>query len=932
MKKFSLIVYLAFSISIGFAQTNKQELGHDDVLNWNRISQKVLSNDGKTIVYKQEPWKGDAHLFIVSSEGEKIADFVGGTSAQFSNDSRFVVFRQKPLEKVLHDLKVKKTKKEDLPLDALVIFDLKTNTYRKIENLKSFLLPEKWEGWMAYQYKSPKDTTKTEKDEKKKAPKESDKNGFPLLIKNLVTSDSILIPFVTDFQFAKEKERIFIRTSGKKGEWEAGIYAFELSSKKKHAILTHKAEIEQLTINNNGDKLAFLADTSSSKKKSYRLFYAENLGQAKLVLSSETEGMPENWEISKNGSLTFTEKAERIYLGIAPKTTERDSSILDEEWPDVDVWHWNEPELHTVQVVRRKRDLKKNYLAVYHLDRKVFLPLEKESFTGISLIDKGEADYVLASSYLPYAVQRMWESYPDYNDLFLVNVTDGSVKKIKEGIRASFGASPSGKYIYWYNAEDTTWNAYSIENSMEKQLSTGDLIQAADELNDIPNLPYPYGIAAWTEGDKDVLVYDRYDIWKLDPAGNNKPVNLTQNGRKKNLSYRLLNFDDENERIRGQRVAKAIKPDQQLFLTAHNEVSREDGYYELNLKKTGETKELFSGKFFLTRPIKAKNEEVYVFTKEDFTLFPDLLLTKNKFKKYTKLSDANPQQHEFKWGTAELVSWVSLDGKKLEGTLHKPENFDPNKKYPMIVNFYEKSSQELYRYRIPQPHRSTIDYHLYTSKGYLIFNPDVYYKEGYPGEDAFNCVMAGVAALIDRGFVNEKKIGAQGHSWGGYQVAYLATRTNLFAAIESGAPVVNMFSAYGGIRWNTGLNRSFQYEHTQSRIGKTIWESPLRYIENSPLFTMDKVTTPILIMHNDHDGYVPWYQGIEYFIALRRLGKPAWLLNYNNMDHWPTEIPEMQDFQIRMAQFFDHYLLDKPMPKWMKEGRPAVTKEYDLGY
>lgn len=272
-----------------------------------------------------------------------------------------------------------------------------------------------------------------------------------------------------------------------------------------------------------------------------------------------------------------------------------------------------------------------------------------------------------------------------------------------------------------------------------------------------------------------------------------------------------------------------------------------------------------------------------------------------------------------------------MDGRKLEGLLIKPKDFDPNKKYPMIVNFYEKSSQELYEHQIPEAHRSTVDYHYYSSNGYVIFNPDVYYKEGYPGEDAFNCVMPGVTQLISEGFIDEKHIAAQGHSWGGYQVAYLATRTNLFAAIESGAPVVNMFSAYGGIRLWSGRNRSFQYEHTQSRIGKSIWESPLRYLENSPLFTADKIQTPILIMHNEKDGAVPFSQGVEFFIALRRLEKKAWLLNYNEADHWPTVVRDKYDFQVRLAQFFDHYLKGKPMPQWMKEGVPAVEKGLNMG-
>ena len=200
------------------------------------------------------------------------------------------------------------------------------------------------------------------------------------------------------------------------------------------------------------------------------------------------------------------------------------------------------------------------------------------------------------------------------------------------------------------------------------------------------------------------------------------------------------------------------------------------------------------------------------------------------------------------------------------------------------------------------------------------------YKIGYPGESAYNAVIPGVTALIDEGFVDADNIALQGHSWGGYQIAYLLTRTNLFKCAESGAPVVNMISAYGGIRWGTGLSRMFQYEHSQSRIGGTLWETPLRYIENSPIFTIDKITTPVLILHNDNDGAVPWYQGIEFFVAMRRLGKPAWMLNYNGEPHWPVKLQNRIDFQTRMSQFFDHYLKGKEMPEWMEKGVPRVEK------
>jgi dipeptidyl aminopeptidase/acylaminoacyl peptidase len=144
-------------------------------------------------------------------------------------------------------------------------------------------------------------------------------------------------------------------------------------------------------------------------------------------------------------------------------------------------------------------------------------------------------------------------------------------------------------------------------------------------------------------------------------------------------------------------------------------------------------------------------------------------------------------------------------------------------------------------------------------------------------ESAMNSIMPGVTKLLDRGYVDRDNMALQGHSWGGYQIAFMVTRTNMFKAGAAGAPVANMTSAYGRIRLEAGLGRQFQYERTQTRLGGSIWEMPVRYLENSPLFWLDKVETPLLIMHNDLDGAVPWQQGIDLYLGLRRLGKPAWL-------------------------------------------------------
>jgi dipeptidyl aminopeptidase/acylaminoacyl peptidase len=303
------------------------------------------------------------------------------------------------------------------------------------------------------------------------------------------------------------------------------------------------------------------------------------------------------------------------------------------------------------------------------------------------------------------------------------------------------------------------------------------------------------------------------------------------------------------------------------------------------------------------------------------------------FSKPEKISVSNPQQSKYNWLTAELFEWTSFDNQKLQGILYKPEDFDPSKKYPMIVYFYERSSDGLFSYFPPAPSTSIINRTFAASNGYLVFVPDIPYTTGYPGHSCYNAVVSGTYALLDKySFIDRERLGLDGQSWGGYQIAYLVTKTDLFACAYAGAAVVNMTSAYGGIRWESGMSRMFQYEKTQSRIGGTLWEKPLHYSENSPIFEIPKINTPLLIMHNDADGAVPWYQGIEFITALRRLGKPAWMLSYNDEAHNLVKRPNRKDISIRKMQFFDHYLKGADMPYWMKYGISQEEKGKIDGY
>lgn len=938
MKKILLLALTAFIASEAIPQV-KKSLTIDDLVKWNRITERVISDDGSFAAFVIQPWDGDPSAEIYNAKGSKVASFPCASGISITCDSRFAVFTIVPPDARVTELKLKKTKKEDMPLNMLGIYDLKKNRVDTIARLKTFRVPRKWSGWIVYQCEPGKVNSKTagnnasakpeeQKEKTGSKPKtESEENGFHLIIRNLNDGGTDTVWFVTAFQLAEEAPFLICTTTGnsRDGKGDAGVMLKDLGKNRSTFIFKGKGKFRQLTISKKGDNAAFLVSSDEKDKtgNTYSLYRSVSGAEASMVADSKTPGIPEGWIISEYGRLSFSEKTARLFFGTSPAFRQKDTTVLDEDRPNLDIWHYAEGELHSAQVINRQRDARRTYTAVWLPDKQKVFQLGTPERPDIQLIDKGDAPQVLAMSNLPYELESMWEGNPERYDIWLVDILTGTPTPLKTNYRARFRVSPAGKYLYWYHSIDSSWYTMSISDRREYRLTSPLTLPCHDELNDVPNYAGSYPAAGWLKDDKAFLVSDRYDIWSLDPEAERKPENITLNGRKNKINYSLIDFDPENE---------YIDPSEGQYLSGFNEVTRQSGIYSSDLRKKKEPEMLLGGDFRLGTPVKAGKADIIIYTKESFEMFPDYHISDLTLKKSVRLTDANPQQKDFLWGSAEVVSWTSLDGMKVEGLLYKPAGFDPSVKYPMIVNFYEKSSEGLFSHRIPEAHRSTIDYHYYTSNGYLVFNPDVLYTNGYPGQSAYNCVMPGVMSLVQKGFVDEKRIGAQGHSWGGYQVAYLATRTNLFAAIESGAPVVNMYSAYGGIRWETGVNRSMQYEHQQSRIGATIWEAPHLYWENSPLFAIEKVQTPILIMSNDQDGAVPWWQGIEFFVAMRRLGKPAWLLNYNGEPHWPQKMPNKIDFQKRMSQFFGHYLKGEPMPKWMKEGVPATEKDFTLGY
>lgn len=940
----------------------KKPLDHDAYGYWNRITGQALSPDGAWALYRIEADSVDATSYVRSVRGDVTHRVERGDAGALTDDGRFALFLLKPTKAAVKQAKKEKKKPDEMPQDSLGIVDLQSGAVTKVARVKSFKLPKKSGAFVAYHLGKPeakKDTTKadsakapptteprvepgkmpepnpspagprteTPAPKKKEEPKRDE--GTVLVLRTLASGEERRIEDVVWYDFSEDGTKLAYAASNKSGDAD-GVFVLDTRAGAVTTLLKGKGNYKGVSIDKAGRQVAFLSNTAdfAAEQPEFTLYLWDGRApSARAVVSAKAAGVPQGWWVSENGATSFSESGARVFFGTVPRPApeSKDTASADEKVV-VDIWHWQDALLQPMQLKQLEQEKRRTYRALYDVKSGRMVQLASPDVPDVEVADRGDGAIALGSSNLPYRKASSWGE--DGTDYYLVDVQTGKATRVIEFLAGGgFGGgarlSPTGRWVTWYNANERQWFALDTRSRQSRVISSGVPHPLFDELHDSPSLPGSYGTAGWTTGDDLFLVYDAHDIWALDPSGKRQARSITEGqGRRENLRFRYVRLDPEE---------RAIDPSKDITLSAFHLWNKQDGFYRDRVSGEALPAKLVMAPKSFGQPRKAERTGTLLVTRADFTEFPDLYVTDASFGNFAKLTDANPQQQGYAWGTAELASWRSGDGEVLQGVLYKPEGFDPSKKYPMMVYFYERLSDNLHNYVIPAAGSSSINTSFYVSRGYLVFTPDIPYRVGYPGESAYKAVIPGVLELVDQGFVDEKKIGVQGHSWGGYQIAYLVTKTNIFRAAEAGAPVANMISAYGGIRWGTGMSRQFQYEKTQSRIGGTLWQAPLHFIENSPIFWADKVQTPLLMMHNDQDGAVPWEQGIEYFVALRRLNKPVWMLNYNGEDHGLRQAQNRHDWTIRLQQFFDHYLKDAPAPVWLAEGVPATQKGKTLG-
>lgn len=657
------------------------------------------------------------------------------------------------------------------------------------------------------------------------------------------------------------------------------------------------------------------------------LWYNFSLKRSTVALKFDLKDiqLPEGMKIAR---CDMSESQEYLTLELMPQSERpnghnRAKKAKKDKSFELELWTWDEYEVPTMQSRSSYRSTKLPKYIYRIADGKLTEVAPAEAELSISDAAK-ELNYVLYSDESPYRSQKDWlEDLP--KDLYAVNLNDGSCQLIGKGMRSNPKWSPNGRYAVIYDPLKQVWMKFDNVVGTFTDISTAIGYPMYYESYDKPAPAPPYGLTGWSYDGNHAFLCDGYDWWKIDLANPSAPQCFTKGyGRKHKQSIRKMTSNLDKE---------YFARDEKIMVVLYDEKTLDQSVATLDMK--GNLKIHASGPYTYQIHQFSDNEQCIIWSKQNIREFRDLWWSRADFSQAVKITDVNPQQKDYLWGDVRIVEWTNYANKPNRGLLYTPENYDPKKEYPVLVQFYETHTGEKNVYYAPSLSRAMADVTYMMSNGYVVFMPDVHFTIGTPYQSSYDAVVSGTKYLIEQGIATPGKIALQGHSWSGFQTAYLVTKTDsLYACASIGAPITDMVTGYLGIRNGSGMPRYFMYEETQSRMGKSLWEAKKQYLDASAILKADKIKTPCLIWHNDEDEAVAYEQGRALYLALRRLHIPSWHLNYKGEGHFLNNQAAQRDWTLRMKQFFDYYLLHTGMPRWMKEGikvsERGIDPKYDL--
>ncbi|MEN9987066.1 MAG: hypothetical protein RLZZ585_105 [Bacteroidota bacterium] len=926
MKKL-LFFFILLNVSISWGQN--KIIDHKAYPEWKRLEKQQFSQNDSWITYEINPLVGDGYLHRYEIATGKHDSLKRAKDAQLDPNGQFIAWKVVPGFDTLRNCELNKVDKKKWPKDSLYIYLTASDSLIKISKLKSFNVCED-ASVMAYLSEvSPKPAPEVKKTwlqkhgfKKEEKPTEKPKSdGHQLTV--WTTTSTWTQKNVTKYSMPKNGKYIAIVTQQKLKNDSSQVRIYELATQQLIKEFDRNTACEAPVWNEDGTRLAFFASLDTNKVKQFELNVFDLVSNKTWIfgdtLSRDFDSLK---GISENRTPIFTQDNRFLFFGVADRVKpEAKDSLLESEKVRVDIWHYQDQELQAQQLVQLNQEKKRSDLYVFRFDNEKIIPLSNDTLS-VRVSDQQIGDFLQATSNESYAIQQQWKS-PGLEDVYRISLIDGSIEILIKGLAYPGILSPKGRYFTYFNPAKSQHILLDIpaKKLVYMNVFRNDITWNED-INGQPMEAGPEGWIGFDRSEDHVYFKSRFDLWDYQISSQNLKSLTNEWATKNKVRLDLVQWESDSIYIDlNDCYAKSFELS-----------SKKEGLHHFDASQVNGLRQIIQIPARISFIERSPNKNHYFFRWMTVSHYPELELWNDQYQPEGVLSVTNPQQANYNWATSEMVKWKTYDGQNLEGILYKPADYDATKKYPLILYYYELNSDNLHNYQGPRPSASTINPTEYASAGYFVFIPDIRYEIGHPAKSAYNCIMSATDHLIKHFPIDSTRMGLQGQSWGGYQTAQLVTMTKRYAAAMAGAPVSNMISAYGGIRWGSGLNRQFQYESTQSRIGKTIWDAQALYIENSPMFHLPNVTTPLLIMANDRDGAVPWYQGLELYNGMRRLGKACWMLNYNDDDHNLTKLPYKMDLSIRMRQFFDHYLQGKPAPIWLKDGIPAIKKGVALGY
>ena len=889
----ALLLVLSVSSSL-YAQ--KKDLTPADYAQWQSVGFFTsFSNDGEWFSYNISLVEGDGWLMLVDNSGETEYKFMYSSNPSFSNDNKWFAFRigvSEDEQKKLQDQK--KPVQYDLGL-----MNLETAETDTIEGIQSFSFSEKGDFLVMNKYKA-----------------EGVKTGSDIILRKLSTGTNQVIGNVSNYAFndAGTYLALTIDASEKLGN---GVHLINLATNTTTVLDSDTESYSRISWHDEDNSLAFLKTVSDTTHKGEsNLIYAytdvSRPGNVSIFDQTEISSFPEHFKIVDLTPLNWSDDGETIFFGIkeweVDEEEPKDTTVvgkLDEDLDptNVQVWHWKDDQIQPQQEVRENQLQNDYYLSAWHLNNNSFVQVESEEMESVTLT--GDEEYAIGYDSSPYE-PRFRE---DWNDIYIINASNGESKKILERIEwVSY--SSGGKYLNYF--KDDNWWTYDIRGDKHTNITESIDTRFEDFTAIFGTENFPaFGSAQWSENDEWVLLYDQYDVYKVWADGSNY-VKLTD-GAADQIRYRQTRVYFEEP---------FIPNGYPIYLSKYGEMTKDWGY--VSVDRRNRVTELIYESRSVGRLSKAEDADRFVYLKQSATESPNFFYT-DDFADETQLSNTNPQQDEYYWADDELVTFTNDRGETLQGRLLYPANYEEGKQYPMITYIYELRSQSLHSYSMPS-RTSPYNMRRYSSEGYFVFEPDITYELRDPGVSAVQSVVPAVQKVLETGMVNPEQVGLTGHSWGAYQTTYIITQTDIFNSAVAGAPLTNLISMYSSIYWNSGTTDAQIFEVSQGRFPNPYWEDWDNFVENSPVFNMQNTTTPLLVEFGTDDGAVDFNQGVELYTTMRRMEKPYVMLVYEGENHGLRQRENMIDYATRAFEWHEHFLKGLEAPSWITDGMPWLER------